>query len=451
MEAVKTNKRSTTVLFIVLTSIFAVALIGAIIGLFINTNKMNAYGSSLEYVYQKSYYDFEDDVNNAEVKMGKLLASSSGSYQKKLIKEISANAKSCQNNVELLPVSQSGLNDTTKFINQFYGYMSSLETYLDKNPKLTESQHEKLEELYQTIKELKFNLNNFTKKLENGYSIVQASKNIEGDFNNLTKDLKQIKTNDIEYPSMIYDGPFSDSVLNVEIKGLSGENVDSIEAEKTLREIFSDYTLANFKYLGQTNGKFKTHDFSFYTNGNNQFVQITQVGGHLLTVSGQCSNKSNNYSFEQAEQIALNFLEKAGFDGMEVVWSDQKDGEAYFNFAKVENGVIMYPDLIKVKVDRSKGNIIGFEASTYFTNHTQRSLPKASLTSFQAKSKIENGYNIQTTKLCLAPLDYNRQVLCYEFKCDYMGAVYYIYINAQNGDEENILQVVNSTSGQKLM
>lgn len=134
-----------------------------------------------------------------------------------------------------------------------------------------------------------------------------------------------------------------------------------------------------------------------------------------------------------------------------MVWSDEKESEAYFNIAPVQNGIILYPDLIKIKVDKSTGNIAGFEACAYFTNHTNRSLATAKISGDKAKNTIENGYNIQTTKLCLVPLDYNREVLCYEFKCDNLGSIYFIYINAESGVEENILQVVSSESGQKLM
>ena len=239
MEEVRT-KRSTKGMWIAISIVLATLLACAVVGLFVNTNRMNSYGSSLEQVYQRTYYDFEEDVNNVEVKMGKLMAASSGSYQKKLIKEISSNAKSAQNNISILPISTTGLDDSIKFINQFYGYMSSLETKLETSNKLDSSDKAKLNELYETIKELKYNLGDFTRKLEGGYSFLTASKNIDGGFNNLTKDLQQVKTQDMEYPSMIYDGPFSDSVLNKEIKGLDGENVDSMQAEEELKKIFGE-------------------------------------------------------------------------------------------------------------------------------------------------------------------------------------------------------------------
>ena len=87
MEEVRT-KRSTKGMWIAISIVLATLLACAVVGLFVNTNRMNSYGSSLEQVYQRTYYDFEEDVNNVEVKMGKLMAASSGSYQKKLIKEI---------------------------------------------------------------------------------------------------------------------------------------------------------------------------------------------------------------------------------------------------------------------------------------------------------------------------------------------------------------------------
>ncbi len=450
MEKART-KRSTTIVFIVLTAVFALIMIGAITMLFVNTNKMNSYGTNLEAVYQREYYNLEDDIVNAENKLSKLMASTSGSYQKKLVKEISANAKSAQNSISVLPVSVGGAGDSVRFINQFYGYMTSLETALENQDRLTADQKQKVSELHQSIKEIKHNLNTFSKKLEGGYSILKASKNVDGDFNGLTNDLKQVKTDDIEYPSMIYDGPFSDSVLNTKIKGLNFEEVDQMVAENNLREIYAGQTLENVKYLGQTNGRFKTHDFSFYLDGESQFAQLTINGGKLLTLSGQMASNKSSIDFEQAKTKAMEFTSKALAPNFEIVWSDDENMISYFNFAPVQNGVVLYPDLVKVKVDKSSGNVLGFEACSYYMNHVDRNIDTASISAEQAKANIEKGYNLQTTKLCLVPLDYNREVLCYEFKCNYMDSVFFIYVNAQTGVEENILQVVSSSTGQKLM
>mgnify|MGYP004729042569 FL=1 len=55
------------------------------------------------------------------------------------------------------------------------------------------------------------------------------------------------------------------------------------------------------------------------------------------------------------------------------------------------------------------------------------------------------------SRLCLAPIDYGTEKLCYEYKCLKDDVTYYIYINATNGITENILRVIETTDGSKLM
>ena len=68
-----------------------------------------------------------------------------------------------------------------------------------------------------------------------------------------------------------------------------------------------------------------------------------------------------------------------------------------------------------------------------------------------AKSKISSDFKIISSAVALSPLDYNREVLTYEFKCTKNGETYYFYYNAESGQEENILKVVHTENGNLLM
>ena len=64
---------------------------------------------------------------------------------------------------------------------------------------------------------------------------------------------------------------------------------------------------------------------------------------------------------------------------------------------------------------------------------------------------VDRSFEIGQGRLSLSPLDFNREVLCWEFECQRDNATYYIYINAETGIEENILKVVETNDGSKLM
>ena len=163
------------------------------------------------------------------------------------------------------------------------------------------------------------------------------------------------------------------------------------------------------------------------------------------------NKKEENISHKKAIEIAENFTKKLGIENMKCVWMDKIQSDVYLNLAPVVNGIIIYPDLIKVKVDMASGEIIGYEACTYYTNHTDRKIGDAKISKEEARKMIDEKYEIQETHLTLSPIDYEGEKLTYEFKCRYQGATYYIYINAHNGITENILKVIETSDGNKLM
>ena len=56
-----------------------------------------------------------------------------------------------------------------------------------------------------------------------------------------------------------------------------------------------------------------------------------------------------------------------------------------------------------------------------------------------------------SSKLCMIPDECLGEKLCWEFKCYFDDAIYYVYIDAQNGEERKVLKVVETEDGSLLM
>ena len=429
----------------------AVAILGATtlglgVAYGVTQNKVDTYGTQLESVYQKNYYELVDNVNNADMEMSKLLNATNSTYQKKMLTEIASASKNMQNNIALLPLTGEDVLESVRFVNQLSGYTTILEEKLANGEDLTTEDLEMLQELHMALISMKDNLNRISMNMRNGYSILDASSEMNGDLNSFTVDFNQIKAKDVDYPTMIYDGPFSDSVVNQKVKGLSGKEITEEEAGEVLVKVFKN--ISYYKYNGKTEGKFETYNFDVVTSDNQElYAQVTIQGGHVLTVSGQNASDVKKYDMKTGEKIAKEFAKANGVENPNVVWSEELNNQAYFNIAPKENEIILYPDLVKVKVDLEFGDVIGYDAISYWTNHTDRSLGKAS----DVSVSLPSGFKVVNKRLVLAPLDYNREVLCYEYQCEKEGITYYFYFNAQTGEEENILKVVETTDSSKLM
>lgn len=446
----KTNKirgfKSAVVGLSLAVAILGATTLGLGVAYGVTQDKADAYGTQLESVYQKNYYELVDNVNNADMEMSKLLNATNSTYQKKMLTEINSATKNMQNNIALLPLTGEDVLESVRFVNQLSGYTTVLEEKLANGESLTVEELSTLQELHKALISMKDNLNRISMDMRNGYSILVASNEMEGELNAFTINFNQIKANDVDYPTMIYDGPFSDSIVNKKVVGLTGSEVTEEEAGEILNKVFKDIT--SYVYTGQTNGRFQTYNFDIETSDEQDlFAQVTMKGGRLLTVSGQNVSDVKKVDMTTGEKIALEFAKNNGIENAEVVWSEELNNQAYFNIAPKESGVILYPDLVKVKVDLEYGNVIGYDAISYYTNHTARSLGSKS----DINPSIPSGFSVKLVRLVLAPLDYNREVLCYEYQCEKEGITYYFYFNAKTGEEENILKVVETTDSSKLM
>lgn len=447
----KVKHRNRTIIGLsIATGVLALSTLGLGIGCAVSQSKANEYSVQLENVYQRNYYELVESVNSTDTKISKLLASNNEDFQAKMLTEISQSAKEMQSNIASLPLSSDMISTSVRFINQMSGYTQILEEKLAKGQKLSDQDVQTLNEIHDTLTEMKRFLNHMSQDMSQGYSIMEASSNMNGDFDEFSSDFAQMKSQGTDYPTMIYDGPFSDSVVNQKIVGLSGSEVTKEEAYQKVDNVFKN--IFNLKYQGETEGKFSTYNFSMQNADDIKlYAQVTKVGGNILTVSGNVETDVTNIDIQQAEKIAIDFAKENGVENAEVVWSEVLNGQAYFNIAPKQAGIVLYPDLVKVKVDLEFGDVIGYDAITYFTNHKPRNLAQATFSLDKAKTSIDESFEVKGDRLVLAPLDFNREVLCYEFECERNDATYYIYINAQNGLEENILKVVKTDDGSKLM
>ena len=143
-------------------------------------------------------------------------------------------------------------------------------------------------------------------------------------------------------------------------------------------------------------------------------------------------------------------MEKIGLTDMSPVWASQAYGVVTINYVYESDGVIYYPDMVKVTVCQESGKVTGYEGSDYYINHTERDIELPKLNSGEASKKVSDSIGIITARLCLIPVG-EKEVLAYEFMGNVEEETYFVYINAVNGRQEELFMVVNSADGQLLI
>ena len=358
-----------------------------------------------------------------------------------------------------LPIESQELEKTQKFLNQVSDYSYSLSRKNIYNESLGEEDLENLKELHDYSIELENILNQLSEDINSGRIkwgeltkkgnvafAQQVSTESKDGFNNLEENFH-------EYSGLIYDGAFSEHLTNEEKKGLTGENVDEEKAKQVVTQLINQDKIKEISSLGLSeNATIPSYTFSVQTSDNKSVsVSISQKGGHVIYMNYDREVTSEIIQQEEANNIGKEFLAKHGFENMKETYYLKQDGIVTINYAYNQDGVVMYPDLVKVKVALDNGEILGIETTGFLNNHTIRDLSKIKISKEEAKKTLNKQLNIESEGLAYIPTEWRTEILCYEFKGNVEGKEFLIYINAENGREEDILVIKDTPNGTLTM
>lgn len=250
------------------------------------------------------------------------------------------------------------------------------------------------------------------------------------------------------YPTLLYDGPFSESSEQAEPLGLGEDTVLEADALKTLRALFPDLAWVSD---GRTEGKIATFDFSCTDAAGECSASVTEQGGLLLSLlrqpSSDLDDPPSDAESEALHQVAEAFLAELGYEQMHPSYAQYYNGAVVFNYAATQDGVILYADLVKVTVDRSTKTVIGLDARNYLFSHHTRALAAPLLTEQDAKDAVSAALTLDSVALALIPISNTKEILCYECKGHIQDTFYIVYIDAISGAEVELYEIINSDEG----
>lgn len=422
----------------------------ALLGIFTiyQTSRVNDYKDHIENSYDRAFYEMVDYVNNIDMLLVKSMVTSTTEKTANFLEEVWRNAALAQTNLSELPVSNEVTEKLSKFFVQVGDYAYVMSVKSAGGEKLTEEQVETLN-----------NMNKYASELNKSLSIVWEDIN-EG---NLTwtsireagDEVEDISVGGIiktftDYPSLIYDGPFSDHIPETEAKGLTGENITKEEAENKVKDFYSDSKIKSIEYIQATeNSKVNVYSFrvSFNDSDNDAYIDITQKGGHVFWALQNRDIGVCKLSVDEAIKKGSEFLEKKGFKNMKDSYYTNESGIATINYVYYENDTKYYPDMIKVKVALDNGEIVGMETKGYIYSHIDREKPKAEVSLADARSLINSDFEVKSTGLAVIPTEFSTEVLVYEFIGKMGDKDMLVYINAQTGKEEDVLIILDTDKG----
>ena len=233
---------------------------------------------------------------------------------------------------------------------------------------------------------------------------------------NISKDsFENIETTFHDYAGLIYDGAFSEHMTNPERKGLTGEDINEEEAKKIAKEIMN-VSYDNISSNGiMENGNIPLYNFIINQDNIKKSISISKKGGHLVYFNYYREIEEEKISENQAIEIAKSFLKEKGYSNMQETYYLKQDGSIVINYVYNQDGVKVYPDLIKVKIALDNGEILGVETMGYLNSHHEREISKNIISEEIAGEKLNKQIEIIGQSLAIIPTEFNTEILCYEY------------------------------------
>ena len=434
--------------FIRVISYLSVACIILAVSTVVYANKAHKYKFATEIAYERALNELCESLDNITVSLQKGTYCSSGKMLSDIGNDLSRQASCAKVSLGQLTDETMITEEAYKFLSQIGAFTSALAKNEDKLS-LTAKQKENLKALLLFSQSLSENLTKVRNGSFNGEIVrekktdtLASSAESPKTFSDSMTDVEQ---NLADYPTLVYDGPFADNVLNK----AGGETLKSLqeitkeEAKKIAAE-FINATPESLREEADMNSKIELYCFS----KGDIAVGITKKGGKLSYMVNPADVGGETISTKEAVNRGKKFLRDIGYTSMKESYYSVFGGVCTINFAYAKDGIIHYSDLIKVSVALDSGEVLSADASGYLMNHTKRDNYSEKITSAQARKSISENLEILTENSAVIPLDTGKEAYCYEFRCkDKTGQEVLIFIDKMTGEERDILLLLYADGG----
>ena len=393
-------------------------------------------GQRLRQMYDGAILSAQRQMEDMQLSLSKALLSRDAGEEAHYLSQVTAGAGQVQRSLSLLPLSHTATQAAVKFANQAGDYAGTLL----KNETLTEEDAARLDEMIGAC-------DAYAKALAQARDELSA-KALSGEesFYPLGEKMEKNYDSAVSYPTLIYDGPFSDARETSAAKGLPKRRVTQEEALGIARDFVGADRVAAVAAGAEMGGSIPCWGVEIRLSDLTLHAAVSKDGGKVIWMAPDSADFAMEKSLEECRASALSFLSRNGYDSMTPTYFQCYQGVMVISFAATQGSTVLYPDLVKVQLRMDTAQAVGVETRGYWLNHAPRPLLVPEMTREEAEKNVSPRLQISSCRLCLIPSD-SGEKLCYEFQGVYGEYTYLTYINALDGRQEELLKVVEGESG----
>lgn len=422
----------------------SLALAGAAVWGYQEHQEKNAILIQAENSYQKAFHELTYYMDLLHEEVGTVLAMNSHQRLSPKFVDIWRITSDAHSNVSQLPLGLLPFNKTEEFLSDIgdFTYRTAIRN-LDDEP-LTDDETSILEDLYSQASDIKDELRNIQHlALDNNLrwmDVQLALVNNEQSDNTIIDGLKTVEKSVEGYSEANSEtGLIGLTAKTNYFDQASGDSLSEDEALSLGKEIFEVEEDEDVEITRSGDGAdIPTYSVSYQNGEKYAYMDITQKGGHPISLLVERPIDEKKLSLNDGEKKAQAFLEDFNFKDMELYQSSEYDHNGMYSFLYNLDGIKVYSDTVEVKVALDNGDILGLTANNYLSNHHEREIDNPEISEEEALEFVNPNVEIQEKSLAIIENDLREEVLTYEFLGTLGNDTFRIYINAMNGNEEKV-------------
>jgi spore germination protein len=410
----------------------------------------------VENQYQRAFQEVVYHVDSLADELGKAAVSGSLLQTQKALADAWRHTESARSGLGQLPVGTIQLSTTEDFLSQVASFTYTLSQRGESGSGLSDREWALLRDLREQATFAAEELTRLGGAIASGRhrwtdvqreSMTTAAMRPEREktqgapSNQVTKGLKMLEDGMTRFPTPDFEGVIPPP--RKKLPSIPGPKISTDDAIKIAMD-FAGYSVqegARGEVIATISSEPESYRVEITPPRGPVYkvwADVSVSGGKVLWMYRDSPIGSESITSAMAVNAAKAFLASHGFQNMREISRRDYQGVSAIGFAHEQNGVVIYPDYVVVRVALDDGLVDGFEGTNYQIFHKVRPLKEPGLSEAQAKEGLNPKLTVTGSRLAVILDDFYREKMVYEFECQLDKDAYLVYINADTGEEEEV-------------
>ena len=400
--------------------------------------EMNGMQNGMMSAYQGATYELAGIMENVDEDLDRVRLSGDVSQQSRILTDVLVQARLAELDLEKLPISAQSDANLTRFVNTLASEANRMLGKLRNGQALTGEDFAKLQKLYETNHTVRMQLDEYASKM----CCKDFTKYMKKGKGALADVLGRLEGSTLEENNLTPNGNASQMDRAGTKQTKDAVRISTAKAEELCKAYFAKYNIKDFQCVGETNARGGAlYNVQGYDDrGTQLYAEVDEYTGKLVRFDFFEECNGDKFDKESCAKIAEEFLTSLGYQDMTLVRARRNGSTLDFTYAVEQDGIIIYPDSVRVKVCGTRGVVSGFDGGRYLKNHSQRENLTTAISVEEAESRLQKGVEVEGSRLAVVQTAGGERT-AYEFVCSFMEERYLIYIDAVDGNEISIINL----------